>query len=126
MKNLFFALSILPFLLLPAQERALLEKIGAEVDPSGNIMIGCVFIRKSDRTVNYCNTYTLYLEEESLTAAVCLLTLFIDCTQYPDMGEVVGASLQQEGVVTVQKALLARYDPEFIPRIVEQDGPLAE
>ena len=83
-------------------------------------------IRKSDRTVNYCNTYTLYLEEESMTAAVCLLTLFIDCTQYPDMGEVVGAALQQESVVTVQKELLARYDPEFIPRIVERDGPLAE
>ncbi len=53
MKNLFFALSILPFLLLPAQDKVLLEKTGAKVDPSGNIMIGCAFIRKSDRTISF-------------------------------------------------------------------------
>ena len=83
-------------------------------------------IHMSDGAVNYCNHYTLYLEDEALYPAVCLLALFIDCTQYPDIGEVSGLSVQGQSTVTLQKELLAKYDPDFIPRVMRRDGNFPE
>jgi len=79
-------------------------------------------LQKDDGAINNCNTYTLYLEENALAAAVCLLALFEDCTQYPDMGEVNGYSAEAEAEFTTQKVLLAKYDADFIPRVIARDG----
>ena len=82
-------------------------------------------IHKNDVTVNYKNKYRIYTEDAKYASMLCILTLFIDCTEYPDVGECVGLAFQKEGMVTVQKELIAKYDPTFIPRITELDGKLA-
>ena len=53
MKILFFCLFALTVLPLTAQDEALLKKIGARTDAAGNIMIGCAFLRKNDRTISF-------------------------------------------------------------------------
>lgn len=85
-------------------------------------LVLAAMIQKDDFVKNTLDTYTLYLEDDSLPDAVCLLTLFLDCTEYANLEDVNGIHVTKTETITVQKELLAKYDPNFIPRICARDG----
>lgn len=74
-------------------------------------------IHKDDKIIDYKDTYTIYLEDESYLEAVCLFTVSFDCARYPDIGEVSGKNIDNDVYISIQKELNEKYDPTFIPRI---------
>ena len=53
MKILISCFFLLLFFCSETQEADFLKKIGAKTDPAGNLFLGSVFIRKSDRTISF-------------------------------------------------------------------------
>jgi hypothetical protein len=71
---------------------------------------------------NYQDTYTLYLDREEDFPLTALAVLYYDLTCYGDLMELSVRSVKKYSLHTVQKELLAKYDPDFIPRIRKRDG----
>ena len=79
-------------------------------------------IDKKLRVINYKDSYTCYLENEEDADVVLTFAIYYDMTSYGDFLQVSALSVSEKRVVTLQKELIKKYDSEFIPRIIVQDG----
>ena len=82
-----------------------------------------LFIAEKDRTtVNYHDHYTLYLDNDEHFPLAANALLYYDLTCYDDLMKISAYSVKKETLVSTQKELIAKYDPDFIPRIKARDG----
>lgn len=79
-------------------------------------------VEKDQVVYNYQDTYTLYVDHEEDFPLTALAVLYYDLTCYGDLTELSVRSVKKYVLNTVQKELLAKYDPDFIPRIRKRDG----
>lgn len=71
-------------------------------------------IQKSSVTKDSKDVYELYLDRTELADAAALLALYIDASAYARVDE---NGFNRENVVTTAKALIRKYDPDFIQSI---------
>ncbi len=74
------------------------------------------------RVVDYKDCYTAYIEREEDAKILLPFVLYYDSTAYGDVMEVRAKHVSVKFVNTIQKEVLAKYDPEFIPRIRQAEG----
>ena len=74
-------------------------------------------IQKASVTKDSKDVYELYFEREELAVWTSLLALYIDATAYARVNE---NGFNRENLVTTAKALLRKYDANFIQRIRSQ------
>jgi len=74
-------------------------------------------VHKTDKVINYLDTYTMYLEKEEDLIVGMLFAMYFENTNYANLGEVTDNGTEDTSCLTVQKALNAHYDSTFIPRI---------
>ena len=79
-------------------------------------------VDKALRVINYKDAYTAYLLDEQYAKAVVALVVYYDVVAYGDLMQIALLSVQEKRVNTVQKDLIAKYDPAFIPMIKAMDG----
>ena len=79
-------------------------------------------IDKKLATVNFKDFYTVYMECATYAMPVLAFLTYYDVTAYGDLMDVAVLSLKERIVVTPQKELIAKYDPDFIPRIKAMEG----
>ena len=79
-------------------------------------------IKKEDIKINYCDKYTIYALDSSELLPMAVLTLYLDCTRYPDHGEIMDETQSDDSFLTIQKELNQKYDPTFIPKVKRLDG----
>lgn len=79
-------------------------------------------VDKKLRVINYKDSYTAYIKDESYAIVTVLLVTYYDVITYGDLLQIALFSLSEKRVNTFQKDLIAKYDPDFIPRIKTQDG----
>jgi len=72
---------------------------------------------KQLRVVNFKDVYTAYIEDENIVPLFIPFLMYYDVTQHGDVMDIAVASIQHKRVDTIQKELIAKYDPSFIPRI---------
>lgn len=79
-------------------------------------------VDKPLKVVNYRDKYIVYCLEEDNIKAIFPLVLQYDMTEHGDIAEVSLRSVKVKRVNTIQKELIAKYDPNFIPMIKQRDG----
>jgi hypothetical protein len=72
---------------------------------------------KALTTINFKDTYTIYLAEEQYINAVLIFITHFDLLNFGDMMDIATASISRTTIHTGQKEIIAKYDPTFIPRI---------
>ena len=82
-------------------------------------------VDKKLRVVNFRDSYTAYVEGEQYVPVVVPFTLYYDSATYGDVMDIAVVSIKEKRVNTVQKELIAKYDPTFIPKVKAMEG-LAE
>lgn len=88
---------------------------------SNNNMVATVVKRK--KTTHSKSRYTMYIVNDEWYKYVALAVIMIhqqDYEKFKKDGEGLGSV--SRSVYTYQKGLLEKYDPNFIPRIIAQDG----
>ena len=73
-------------------------------------------------TINFKDAYTVYMEDATCTLPILAFLTYYDVTVYGDLMDVAVLSAKERIVVTPQKELIAKYDPNFIPRIKAMEG----
>jgi len=73
-------------------------------------------------TVNFKNKYRLYIKDEACFKPFLLMLVRYDLTKYGNSLERAVHSSKTKLVKTIQKELIAKYDPEFIKEIKQQEG----
>lgn len=76
---------------------------------------------KDLKVVNFRDHYTVYLLNYNNFKVIMPLLIHYDITEHGDMMEVAVRSVKMKKVNTVQKELIAKYDPTFIPKIKQRD-----
>jgi hypothetical protein len=79
-------------------------------------------VDKQLRVVNFKDTYTAYMANSKYTTIVIPFMIYYDVTAYGDVMERAVLSVHKKNVTTLQKELIAKYDPDFIPRIKVLEG----
>lgn len=80
-------------------------------------------IAEKDMVVkNHHDTYTLYLESAANFPLLSAALLYYDVVSYDDFLELTMHSTKRTIVITRNKELLSKYDPDFIARIRAMDG----
>lgn len=79
-------------------------------------------VDKALRVINYKDSYTAYLLDEQYAKAVIALVVYYDVVAYGDLMQIALLSVKERRVNTVQKELIAKYDPAFIPKIKAMEG----
>lgn len=77
---------------------------------------------KDLKVINYKDHYTVYALNENYLKILLPLIMHYDITAHGDMMEIAVRSVRKKKVNTIQKGLIAKYDPNFIPRIKAMDG----
>ena len=72
--------------------------------------------------INYRDEYKIYAESDKHIEIIMPLLLHYDMTAHGDMMSISALSVKRKIVNTIQKELIAKYDPEFIPRIKAMHG----
>ena len=81
-----------------------------------------IAIADKDLTViNYQDKYTVYTESDEYTSIIMTLIMHYDITAHGDMMEIAVKSVKRKKVNTIQKELIAKYDPNFIAMVKEND-----
>lgn len=78
-------------------------------------------IHKPDKVINHLDRYDCYLLSEEQFLAAGLFCLFLESGQYYNM-RAIGNEERDIETVTIQKELQAKYNPDFIPRILAMHG----
>lgn len=78
-------------------------------------------VEKELRVVNYKDRYTAYCYDQIELELIMPLILYYDITVYGNIMNSSVRSVQWKRVYTIQKELISKYDPTFIPRIKEID-----
>ena len=76
---------------------------------------------KALTVTDYQDRYTLYLQREELLALTAMVTVYYDLTCYGDLMELSVHSVKEYRRNTVQKELLDKYDPAFIPGVLARE-----
>ena len=71
---------------------------------------------------NFQDEYMVYTLSQEYAEVILPLVLYYDMTSYGDLMEVKLRSVKRERINTFQKALLAKYDPDFISRVKALDS----
>lgn len=79
-------------------------------------------VDKALRVVNFKDTYRAYIKNEVDFDIVMLFTIYYDSTSYGDVMEIAVLSVKEKRVNTIQKELIAKYDPSFISEIKALEG----
>ena len=79
-------------------------------------------VDKALRVINYKDSYTAYLQNEQYAKVVVALVTYYDIVAYGDLMQIALLSVQERRVNTIQKELIAKYDPTFIPKIKAMEG----
>lgn len=74
-------------------------------------------VDKSVTVVNFQDCFTAYLSDEQYAKLTILFVIYYDVIAYNDPREIALLSVQQRSVNTIQKELIAKYDPDFIAKI---------
>ena len=74
-------------------------------------------VDKTVTVVNFKDCYTAYMLDEQYAKLVVLFVVYYDVIVYGDPREIALLSVQQRTVNTIQKELIAKYDPDFIAKI---------
>lgn len=74
-------------------------------------------VEKDIKTVNFKDKYTVYTLGGEHVKYIIMSVLQYDIAQYGDIAEKAITSIKTDSINTIQKELIAKYDPEFIPRI---------
>ncbi len=77
---------------------------------------------KNTKIINFKDEYSIYCENEEDIYISTLFTIYYDMARFANMQEIKLYSETDNYVVTFNKELKAKYDPEFIPRIKAIDG----
>lgn len=80
---------------------------------------------KPDQVKNYLDKYDCYLASEEHFLAVGLYCLFLEAGQYYDM-RASGNEENNTATITLQKELQAKYDPNFISKVLAASSPAAK
>lgn len=72
--------------------------------------------------INYQDKYTVYTTSVEWVKVIMPLLVQYDMTSHGDMMEISMRSVARKKVNTIQKELLAKYDPNFIPMIKAMHG----
>ncbi len=83
-------------------------------------------IDKKLQTINFKDTYTLYLEQPEYAEVPLLFSIYYDMTKYGDVMEVALHSAKEVWVNTPYKDLIEKYDPTYIARVKAMDGIIEE
>lgn len=78
-------------------------------------------VDKSLKVINFQDTYRAYLTDSEDLNVVVPFTLYYDASSYGDVMEIAVLSIKEKRVVTIQKELIAKYDPTFISRIKQME-----
>lgn len=78
-------------------------------------------VHKPDKVINYLDRYDCYLLSEEQFLAAGLFCLFLESGQYYNVSAIGNVESDIE-TVTIQKELQAKYNPDFIPRILAMHG----
>lgn len=70
---------------------------------------------------NRKDDYICYVDGEKYSVLVAIFAIYSDFARNPDI-EIMGYSKEHKAVYSTDKELLAKYDPNFIPRIISRDG----
>lgn len=79
-------------------------------------------VDKALRVINYKDSYTAYLLDEKWAVPVMTLVVYYDIVAYGDLMQIALLSVKERRVNTIQKDLIAKYDPTFIPQIKAIEG----
>ena len=71
--------------------------------------------------VNYRDHYTVYALNEEDLKIIMPLVMHYDVTAYGDVMEIAVHSVKKKKVKTIQKELIAKYNPEFISKIEQEE-----
>ena len=77
---------------------------------------------KNIHVVNFQDDYNIYCENFDDIYMSTLFTIYYDMAKFPDMREIKLYSQVETYMVTANKELKSKYDPEFIPRIKAMEG----
>ena len=77
---------------------------------------------KDLKVINFRDHYTVYAANECDLKVIMPLMMHYDITAHGDMMEIAVRSVKKKIVNTIQRELIAKYDPTFIPTIKQQDG----
>lgn len=86
----------------------------------GDMLIAIV--DKALRVINYKDSYVAYLLNEQYAKIVTAFVVYYDVTAYGDLMQIALLSVKERRVNTVQKDLIEKFDPNFIPRIKAMEG----
>ncbi len=78
-------------------------------------------ICKEDLIKGKCDSYTIYALEDSFEVLLSVVTLYFDSICYPDHGERMGNTIEDDVCVTTSRELNAKFDPSFIPKVLEKE-----
>lgn len=81
---------------------------------------------KELKVVNFQDKYTVYALDQRDIPAIMPLLMHYDMTAHGDVMEIAVRSVKWKSVNTIQKELIAKFDPEFIPRVKRLDGVVDE
>lgn len=103
--------------------------LGYEVGFGSNGLFFCIYegehtiaiVTKNLHVENFKDKYTAYLIDEKYASVVILFTLYYDSVAFGDKGEVAVFSIQRQGVNTIQKELIAKFDTAFIPAVLAME-----
>lgn len=79
-------------------------------------------VEKMLRVVNYQDHYRVYMVSSDDLKIVFPFVVYYDVTSYGDIMEVAVKSVKVKYVKTIQKALIEKYNPDFIAKIKRMDG----
>lgn len=106
------------------------QYIGYEVGLGADGIALCLYyndtmvalIDKNTKVVNFCDEYAMYLSDESLLSIAALYAVYYDMLKFANIGEVKLFSETQTYLITHNKELKEKYDPDFIQQIKSMDG----
>jgi len=106
------------------------EYRGYEIGFGGKGLFICLYkndkllaiVDKRLRVINFKDIYTAYIENSQFASVLIPFILYYDVTAHGDVMEIALLSVQEKRVNTIQKELIVKYDPDFIPRIKAMDG----
>ena len=70
-----------------------------------------------NNSCNFQDEYKIYATSDDFIRPIMALLIQYDMTSHGDVMEVAVRSVKHKKVNTMQKELIAKYDPEFIPRV---------
>ena len=85
-----------------------------------NELIG--IIDKNTTVINFQDDYNIYLTDSKYLEIATLFDIYYDSTKFSDVGEIALYSQKETYMVTTNKELKNKYDPNFISRIKAMDG----